>query len=357
MFQQRKLTSVWLLPAAEAAAQFSNIMFDLLMEYGVVHCTQPHGRHRPRRIETTLRNLAVMKNDSHKFMQRDNGNFLTLVRSHNRVLRCYHCQVNNRETCRQERDFRKNPWKYLNKRLQLSNNPDPSFTCDVAISHFTETYSDDTVTYNGHLPDWASESIRDCDPTLFNVESITPSLVKRTPRQCSMQSAPGMDGITYYHLSRLPSSQHFMATLFNKILQAESAPACWGLARIKLIFKAGSPDDPSNYQPIALTSVVGKLFHKILSHRLEMYLRSNGVIDTSVQKGFVSGLPGVFEHIYSLSAIMQDAKTNKSPLMMTFLDLKNAFGSMSHQLIFDMLNEVVVSCRVHARAPSCRASE
>ena len=157
-----------------------------------------------------------------------------------------------------------------------------------------------------------------------------------------MQSAPGMDGITYYHLSRLPSSQHFMATLFNKIIQAESAPACWELARIKLIFKAGSPDDPSNYRPIALTSVVGKLFHKILSHRLEMYLRTNGVIDTSVQKGFVSGLPGVFEHIYSLSAIMQDAKTNKSPLMMTFLDLKNAFGSVSHQLIFDMLNEVKV---------------
>ena len=95
-----------LLPAAEAAAQFSNIVFDLLMEYGVVHCTQPRGRHHPRHIETTLRNLAVMKNDSRKFMQRDNGNFLTLVRSHNRVLQCYHRQVNNRETCRQERDFR-----------------------------------------------------------------------------------------------------------------------------------------------------------------------------------------------------------------------------------------------------------
>ena len=73
-----------------------------------------------------------------------------------------------------------------------------------------------------------------------------------------------------------------------------------------------------------------------------MYLRANNVIDTSVQKGFVTGLPGVFEHIYSLSAIMEDALANKKPLMMTFLDLKNAFGSVSHQLIFDMLKAVKV---------------
>ena len=71
-----------------------------------------------------------------------------------------------------------------------------------------------------------------------------------------------------------------------------------------------------------------------------MYLRANNVIDTSVQKGFVTGLPGVLEHTYSLSAITEDALANKKPLMMTFLNLKNAFGSASHQLIFDMLRAV-----------------
>jgi len=47
------------------------------------------------------------------------------------------------------------------------------------------------------------------------------------------------------------------------------------------------------------------------------------------QKGFVTSLSGVFEHIYTLSTIMQDAATYKKPLMMIFLDLKNAFGSPS----------------------------
>jgi len=122
-----------------------------------------------------------------------------------------------------------------------------------------------------------------------------------------------MDGITYYHLSYLSSSHHFMATLFNKILEKGTAPNCWGTAQIKLIYKNSSTSDPSNFRPITLISVVGKLLHKILSHRLERYLRANKYLDIGVQKGFVTGMPGVFEHIYSLSAIMQDAATYKSP--------------------------------------------
>ena len=66
----------------------------------------------------------------------------------------------------------------------------------------------------------------------------------------------------------------------------------------------------------------------------------------------MSGLPGVFEHIYTLSTILQDSTTYKKPLMMMFLDLKNAFGSVSHRLIFDMLNIVKVpnffSCYVES---------
>ena len=88
--------------------------------------------------------------------------------------------------------------------------------------------------------------------------------------------------------------------------------------------------------------MVGKLFHKIISRHLETYLRHNDVLDTSTQKGFISGMPGVFEHINTLSAIMQDALSDGKPLMITFIDLKNAFGSVSHLLIFDMLRAVKV---------------
>ena len=66
------------------------------------------------------------------------------------------------------------------------------------------------------------------------------------------------------------------------------------------------------------------------------------MIDKSIQKGFISSLPGVYEHIYSLSTILQDATSAIKPLMITFLDLKNAFGSIPHKLLFDMLRVVKV---------------
>jgi len=47
-----------------------------------------------------------------------------------------------------------------------------------------------------------------------------------------------------------------------------------------------------------------------------------------------------------LSAVLQDATSAQHPLMITFLDLKNAFGSISHQLLFDMLEAVEVSSTI-----------
>jgi len=45
---------------------------------------------------------------------------------------------------------------------------------------------------------------------------------------------------------------------------------------------------------------------------------------------------------------MQDVLTNKYPIMMTFPDLKNAFGSVPHALVFNMLEAVKVpSSTIH----------
>jgi len=47
------------LPPAEAAEQFSCVVGDLIMEYGIVKSPCVYGQHRPCRIETTLQNLMI----------------------------------------------------------------------------------------------------------------------------------------------------------------------------------------------------------------------------------------------------------------------------------------------------------
>ena len=46
------------------------------------------------------------------------------------------------------------------------------------------------------------------------------------------------------------------------------------------------------------------------------------------------------ELTFAISAIIQNAVQNGLPLSVTFLDLKNAFGSVPHQLIYDMLAHI-----------------
>ena len=76
--------------------------------------------------------------------------------------------------------------------------------------------------------------------------------------------------------------------------------------------------------------------------RLEKFLRENNIIDTTLQKGFLTGINDMMEHIFIVSSIVQNAIQHGLPLALTFVNLENIFGSISHQLILDMMTH----CRI-----------
>lgn len=80
----------------------------------------------------------------------------------------------------------------------------------------------------------------------------------------------------------------------------------------------------------------------------EKYL-TNNKINIGAQKRFISGMNGVMEHTLSVNAILQDARDNGLPLANTFVDLRNAFGSISHRLLKDMLSHVEKSIQLQCR--------
>jgi len=114
----------------------------------------------------------MMKNNLHKHMYSGDGNFLTLVRTHNKVLRCFRHQQITKEVTKSEQNFWKNPWEYAHKKLQPAENSDPTFDCETAFSYFTNTCSDSTVIYGDCLPTWAAESTPDCDSSLYLMMNV-----------------------------------------------------------------------------------------------------------------------------------------------------------------------------------------
>ena len=145
----------------------------------------------------------------------------------------------------------------------------------------------------------------------------------------------------YYHLKQLPCTHLILATLYSKILLTQhKCPPSWCIGKMILLHKKGPEHNTANYRPIALMSTIGKLFNKILANCLENYLLAYHFMSTTTQKGFLTGISGTMEHILATIAILENAKSLGLPLNITFLDLSNAFGSISHQLINDMLKYI-----------------
>ncbi|KAJ3585711.1 hypothetical protein NHX12_014430 [Muraenolepis orangiensis] len=59
----------------------------------------------------------------------------------------------------------------------------------------------------------------------------------------------------------------------------------------------------------------------------------NPGIDTSVQKGCISGMPGCLEHTGVVTQLIREARENKGNLSVLWLDLENAFCSIPHKLV------------------------
>ncbi len=122
---------------------------------------------------------------------------------------------------------------------------------------------------------------------------------------------------------------------------------CYLFAKCKgityLIHKGGDIQFPENFCPIALTSCVGKLFHRILASRLEEFMLTNNITNPELQKQ-APRLP--LNMCSLLNGIIDNARQQNYSLSTTFIDFRNAFESAPHKLISDMLHHVQVSVQI-----------
>ena len=317
----------------------SCIVSHLVKANALVKCPLPRRKFHAKTktaTQTLCDKLKETKNRLRSTLPRNPTEFFASVRAHNRIKKLADKESATTERLLNEKKFWKNPIDFAKKVCTHSGQAQPDFPPTVCHSFFQSTYSNSEY---GKLPKWVSDSLPD-DTTQspLDMSPITPKIVRKTILKCSSNSKPGNNGISYFHLKRLPSTHHLLATMYSKLLLGtQDCPKSWCMGKFILLYKDGPSNDPASFRPIALTSTIGKVFNKILAQRLETFLLENGFVNTTTQKGFLSGVNGTYEHIFTLSAIIENAKQNGLPINITFLDLRNAFGSVSHKLIADML--------------------
>ena len=123
-----------------------------------------------------------------------------------------------------------------------------------------------------------------------------------------MKKAIGPDNVPIWFLKYFRFLLTPLANLFNKFLYLQTAPESWAICVFRLIYKKGEANIPSNFRMIAISSVVGKLHHGVLSNRFLKFLIGNKYIDPKIQKSFLPEVSGCVEHCWSLLDLMNHAK-------------------------------------------------
>jgi hypothetical protein len=158
----------------------------------------------------------------------------------------------------------------------------------------------------------------------------------RLIRQKGNLSAPGYDALTFSILKlEAEASAKMMVELMRSLITGGKCPPKWKVGKTILLYKAGDDQNPANYRPITLTSILYRIiFGRISQEMMGFEDRTRGKTVFSLQqKGFVPRISGCVQHTYMANMVINRAMTEMRNLYIVAIDMKDAFGSVSHRLL------------------------
>ena len=157
----------------------------------------------------------------------------------------------------------------------------------------------------------------------------------------SNNKCPGLDGIDEKIIKQLHRIiPNFWTTLFNKCLLLGCFPKAWKVARVIPIPKADKTKlhSVAGYRGISLLSIPGKCLEKLLTQRLNYFLRSSGKIPQQ-QYGFTEG-KSTADAIGEVTKFVRQSRQLGLKSCLVTLDISGAFDNAWHPGILHILQKM-----------------
>lgn len=199
----------------------------------------------------------------------------------------------------------------------------------VATEFYSDLYSsNDQRNYHSEKEHYSCSEI--------NVEPINNKEIVFAFKNLKKDKSPGPDKLRNEILiSGKAALLQPLTDVFNKILMEKQIPEQWTDAHITLIYKKGDPNDIGNYRPISLMSNIYKIFANIIRTRITPDIDKN---QPPEQAGFMKSFSTI-DHIHSISQLIEKHNEFQLPLYLGFIDYKKAFDCISHNSIWQALEE------------------
>ena len=167
----------------------------------------------------------------------------------------------------------------LKKGPNLTN--DPKDMCNILNDYFASVFTVDNTILN---EEYAMKN-KGCE--IHNI-CINRDKVIKVISDLKPNTSKDPNGFTNRLLKDFKSElAEPLSIIFKHCLKNGYVPKDWKIANVCPIFKKGQKSEPSNYRPVSLTSVVCKVFERLLQKSIMDHLEKNNILNET-QHGFRS---------------------------------------------------------------------
>lgn len=183
-----------------------------------------------------------------------------------------------------------------------------------------------------------------CDhPSNFTFLPVSQDEVLLMMKKLDSKTGTGCDNIPAFVIKKVAQSiAPTITTIFNHSLETGQFPLAWKKANITAIWKnKGLKSDPTNYRPISVLPVLGRMFEKVCTNQLQAYSTVQNVIPDQ-QFGFrpkSNCETALLTATDTWKKAIDDGKVAGALL----IDLSKAFDMVSHQRLLLELSSIGLS--------------
>lgn len=171
----------------------------------------------------------------------------------------------------------------------------------------------------------------------FSLKTVTSAEVENITMHLNKSNSTGNDNISSKLLTfccQIVSSH--LAEIFNSMIRTSIYPEALKLHKVIPIPKDAHANTVDKYRPIALLSVIDKVFEKIIHLQLSEFLEKESLLHKN-QFGFVKG-SGTDEAVVSVvNTICEGLDKGNSGVAGIFYDFSKAFDLVDHTILIEKL--------------------